>query len=155
MAAALAAVVLAAASCAGTKAGSKVIEPVDFSQVRINDSFWAPRLDSHKTATIPVCIDQIEVQTGRMRNFDKVAAGGGQTKASSSMILMSTRLSKALHTRSSSIPTRSLRRSATTGSRALQPRSNPTDTSTPSTLSPVPTTDSPIWTSTSFTVPDT
>ncbi len=77
-AAALAAVVLTAASCAGTKAGSKAIEPVDFSQVRINDSFWAPRLDSHKTATIPVCIDQIEVQTGRMRNFDKVAAGGGQ-----------------------------------------------------------------------------
>lgn len=64
-------------SCQKT-AGTKTIDPVDFSDVLITDSFWAPRLDLHKSATIAVCIDQIENQTGRMRNFDKVAAGEGE-----------------------------------------------------------------------------
>lgn len=52
--------------------------PVDFSNVIIEDSFWGPRLDRHKTATIPICIDQIEKETGRMRNFEKAAAGEGE-----------------------------------------------------------------------------
>ena len=30
------------------------LEPVDFSDVLIEDSFWTPRLDRHKTATIPM-----------------------------------------------------------------------------------------------------
>ena len=54
------------------------LEPVDFSDVLIEDSFWTPRLDRHKTATIPICIDQIEKETGRMRNFEKAAAGEGE-----------------------------------------------------------------------------
>ena len=70
---------LLAAGCISDKTvAQKAITPVDFSQVKIEDSFWAPRLDLHKTATIPVCIDQIEVQTGRIRNFEKVAAGEGE-----------------------------------------------------------------------------
>ena len=56
-----------------TACGSKetATQPVDFSNVRIEDGFWSPRLDLHKTATIPICIDQIEKETGRMRNFEK------------------------------------------------------------------------------------
>ena len=57
---------------------TKVITPVSFSEVTINDNFWAPRLKRHKEATIPVCIDQIENQTGRMRNFENAALREGQ-----------------------------------------------------------------------------
>jgi len=72
-------ILLIPVSCTSDKTvAQKAITPVDFSQVKIEDSFWAPRLDLHKTATIPVCIDQIEVQTGRIRNFEKVAAGEGE-----------------------------------------------------------------------------
>ncbi len=53
------------------------LTPVDFSKVRIESSFWSPVLDRHKEATVPVCIDQMEYKTGRIRNFDKAAAGQG------------------------------------------------------------------------------
>lgn len=42
---------------------------IDFSNVKIHDTFWSPRLSKHLTATLPVCIDQIENQTGRIQNF--------------------------------------------------------------------------------------
>ena len=57
---------------------SKKITAVDFSKVKIEDSFWAPRLDKHFSATLPVCIDQIENQTGRIRNFENAAKGEGK-----------------------------------------------------------------------------
>ena len=67
------------AGCSGKQpSAQKAIYPVDFSKVKIEDSFWSPRLERHKTATIPVCIEQIEVKTGRMRNFEKAAAGEGE-----------------------------------------------------------------------------
>ncbi|MBK8502571.1 MAG: glycoside hydrolase family 127 protein [Saprospiraceae bacterium] len=53
------------------------LSPVDFSQVQIDDLFWNPRLDKISSATLPACIDQTEVQTGRIRNFEKAAAGKG------------------------------------------------------------------------------
>lgn len=56
----------------------KMIDQVDFSNVRINDSFWSPRLEKHVSATLPVCIDQIENQTGRMQNFINAAKGEGK-----------------------------------------------------------------------------
>jgi len=56
----------------------KRITPVAFSQVKIEDSFWSPRLERHRTATLPVCIDQIENQTGRIRNFENAAKGRGE-----------------------------------------------------------------------------
>ncbi|MCD8176021.1 MAG: glycoside hydrolase family 127 protein [Tannerellaceae bacterium] len=56
----------------------KWIEQVDFSQVKITDNFWSPRLKSHVTTTLPVCIDQIENQTGRIQNFENVAKGTGE-----------------------------------------------------------------------------
>lgn len=57
---------------------SKRITAVDFSKVKIRDSFWAPRLEKHYLTTLPVCIDQIENQTGRIRNFENVARGEGK-----------------------------------------------------------------------------
>ncbi|MDR1516852.1 MAG: glycoside hydrolase family 127 protein [Dysgonamonadaceae bacterium] len=56
----------------------KLIEPVDFSHVKITDNFWQPRLKSHATTTLSVCIDQIENQTGRIRNFENAAKGKGE-----------------------------------------------------------------------------
>jgi DUF1680 family protein len=55
----------------------KKIQAVDFSHVKITDSFWAPRLKSHAATTLAVCIDQIENQTGRIQNFENAAKGEG------------------------------------------------------------------------------
>lgn len=59
-------------------ASLRKIDPVDFSHVRIDDGFWSPRLEKHVSTTLPVCIDQIENQTGRIRNFERAAAGNGE-----------------------------------------------------------------------------
>lgn len=56
----------------------KMIEQIDFSHVKINDNFWSPRLSKHVSATLPVCIDQIENQTERIRNFENAAKGEGE-----------------------------------------------------------------------------
>ena len=54
------------------------MEPINFSQVTIEDNFWKPRIYSVSKVTIPVCIDQTEVKTARIRNFEKVAAKKGE-----------------------------------------------------------------------------
>ena len=59
-------------------ANMKMITPVKFSDVKIEDGFWSPRLQSHKDVTLNVCIDQIENQTGRIRNFENAAKGEGE-----------------------------------------------------------------------------
>ncbi len=54
------------------------IEAIKFSQVQINDLFWKPRIEKVALVTIPVCIDQTEVKTPRIRNFEKVARKKGE-----------------------------------------------------------------------------
>ncbi len=71
------AAMVAAACNAPDNAPSKMITPVKFAQVNIQDSFWSPRLDRHKSVTLGVCIDQIEKRTGRIRNFENAAKGEG------------------------------------------------------------------------------
>lgn len=56
----------------------QMIEPVDFSHVKITDNFWGPRLANHAKTTLAVCIDQIENQTGRIRNFENAARKAGE-----------------------------------------------------------------------------
>lgn len=77
---ALAAATAAAVACTGEKeaATMKKITPVNFSEVKITDNFWSPRLKSHKDVTLGVCIDQIENQTGRIRNFENAALKQGE-----------------------------------------------------------------------------
>lgn len=78
---AMAAVVMAAfyGCSAGTGTEEvKMITPVNFSDVLIEDGFWTPRLQSHKDVTMGVCIDQIENQTGRIRNFENAALKQGE-----------------------------------------------------------------------------
>ena len=66
-------------SCSGKEEpGLKLMAPVKFSEVSIDDSFWSVRLDKHKHNTVAVCIDQIENRTGRIRNFENAAKGEGE-----------------------------------------------------------------------------
>ncbi len=46
------------------------IEPVDFTHVNINDTFWAPRLKTNRNITLPYTINRCE-DTGRISNFSK------------------------------------------------------------------------------------
>jgi len=48
------------------------IRPVPFTQVRIGDVFWAPRLRTNQTVTIPYALRKNE-ETGRVENFRKAA----------------------------------------------------------------------------------
>jgi len=47
--------------------------PVPFSQVQVDDEFWAPRIETNRTVTIPFAFRKNE-ETGRMDNF-RIAAG--------------------------------------------------------------------------------
>lgn len=58
--------------------GLRKLQPVNFSQVEITDAFWRPKIDKVATKTLEACIQQTEVKTGRIRNFEKVARGQGE-----------------------------------------------------------------------------
>lgn len=55
------------------------LESVSFSNVHITDAFWKPRIDAIANVTIPVCMEQTEIKTPRIRNFEKVARRQGET----------------------------------------------------------------------------
>jgi len=55
------------------KAGEYPIIPVPFTQVRFNDGFWAPRMETNRKVTIPYAFAKCE-ENGRMANF--AIAGG-------------------------------------------------------------------------------
>ncbi len=52
------------------------IKPVPFTLVNIKDEFWAPRIETNRTVTIPFALKQNE-ETGRVDNF---AIAGGLMK---------------------------------------------------------------------------
>jgi len=52
------------------------IQPVPFTSVRVVDSFWAPRIETNRTVTIPFDFKKCE-ETGRIDNF---AIAGGLLK---------------------------------------------------------------------------
>ena len=49
------------------------IRPVPFTEVRMTDDFWAPRIETNRTVTIPYAFGKCE-ENGRMDNF-LLAAG--------------------------------------------------------------------------------
>lgn len=55
-----------------------LMQPVDFSQVTLSDTFWRPKQEKIATVTLPACIFQTEVKTARIRNFEKVARKKGE-----------------------------------------------------------------------------
>jgi DUF1680 family protein len=50
--------------------------PVPFTDVHLTDAFWAPRLETNRTVTIPHIFKQSE-ETGRVKNFELAAAALG------------------------------------------------------------------------------
>lgn len=44
------------------------IQPVNFTNVKVNDHFWAPRIELNQRVTIPIALDQC-YKTGRVENF--------------------------------------------------------------------------------------
>jgi len=48
------------------------IQPVSFTDVKVTDHFWAPRIELNQKVTIPIALDQC-YKTGRVENF-KIAA---------------------------------------------------------------------------------
>ncbi len=52
------------------------VKPVPFTEVHINDQFWAPRLETNRKVTIPYAFKKCE-ETGRIANF---AIAGGLMK---------------------------------------------------------------------------
>jgi DUF1680 family protein len=48
-------------------------KPVPFTAVHLNDMFWAPRLETNRTVTIPYAFGKCE-ESGRMYNFERAAA---------------------------------------------------------------------------------
>src|SRR5579862_1627901 len=62
----------AAFPAVGGKPGSYPISVVPFTRVRLTDTFWAPRLETNRTVTIPFGFKKSE-QEGRIRNFERAA----------------------------------------------------------------------------------
>ena len=48
------------------------IQPVPFTAVHVNDSFWAPRIEINRKVSIPTAFEQCE-RTGRIENFVRAA----------------------------------------------------------------------------------
>jgi len=69
---------LLSATAGFAQASSEQLQSVNFSKVKINDQFWSPKMDKVSTAAVPVCIEQSEVKTGRIRNFERVARKKGE-----------------------------------------------------------------------------
>jgi hypothetical protein len=48
------------------------VQPVPFTAVHLTDTFWAPKIEINRTATIPAAFEQCEI-TGRVENFIQAA----------------------------------------------------------------------------------
>jgi len=48
------------------------VQPVPFTSVHLTDLFWAPRIETNRTETIPFAFQQCEL-TGRVENFTRAA----------------------------------------------------------------------------------
>ena len=53
------------------------VQPVNFTQVKLTDEFWLPRIRINHQNTIPASFDRCE-KTGRVKNFEMAAARSGK-----------------------------------------------------------------------------
>ncbi len=60
-------------SCTQAPKADYPAAPVPFTDVHLTDAFWAPRLETNRTVTIPHVFKQSE-ESGRVKNFDLAAA---------------------------------------------------------------------------------
>ena len=54
------------------------LEAHSFSQIKITDSFWKPKLEKVAKSALPASVFQTEVKTGRIRNFEKAGRKQGE-----------------------------------------------------------------------------
>jgi uncharacterized protein len=54
------------------------VRPISYEKVKIQDDFWSPKLNTIAAVTLPVCIEQTEIKTPRINNFEKVARKKGE-----------------------------------------------------------------------------
>jgi DUF1680 family protein len=60
-------------SCGQKSQTDYPVRPVPFTDVRFQDNFWLPRMETNRTVTIPYAFEQ-STETGRIKNFE-IAAG--------------------------------------------------------------------------------
>jgi DUF1680 family protein len=53
------------------------IQSVPFTQVKLNDQFWMPRIKTNQLVTLPASFERCE-RTGRIRNFEMAATRSGK-----------------------------------------------------------------------------
>ncbi len=75
---------------------------VPFTNVTIRDSFWSPRQETNRTASIPVNLDMLE-KSGNLRNFELAAAKA--TSGFTGPVFMDSDVYKALEAASYSLAT--------------------------------------------------
>ncbi|MGZ8524512.1 MAG: glycoside hydrolase family 127 protein [Chitinophagaceae bacterium] len=51
---------------------------MNFSKVSVRDTFWSNRMETVAASTINTCVLYTQNKTGRIRNFEKAAAGSGK-----------------------------------------------------------------------------
>ena len=61
-----------AAAAAQAQPRDYPVKPVPFTAVHVNDGFWAPKIETNRTVTIPFAFEQ-EEKTGRVDNFVRAA----------------------------------------------------------------------------------
>ena len=61
----------------GDDARPLALDPVPATQVRIEDAFWSPKLETWRTVTLNDCFAKFE-RDGTLENFDKVRDGKGE-----------------------------------------------------------------------------
>ena len=64
-------------SCYNNKKIDYPIQGVPFNEVKISDQFWAPKIETTRTVTIPASFAKCE-ETGRVANFEKAAKKEGK-----------------------------------------------------------------------------
>lgn len=71
--------ILSLIGCCNLSAQQKdyAIKMVDFTQVKLSDNFWLPRIETNRTVTIPASFERCE-STGRVKNFVMAAQKQGK-----------------------------------------------------------------------------
>ncbi|MFT3738797.1 MAG: glycoside hydrolase family 127 protein [Breznakibacter sp.] len=82
---------------------SQQIQPVSFNQVKIDDQFWLPKIETNRTVTIPASFAKCE-ENGRMENF-LIAGGVMQGKTRGKMPFDDTDVYKVIEGASYSLQT--------------------------------------------------
>lgn len=78
---ATAAILTAAFAAAQTMKADYPIQPVPFTQVHFHDDFWAPKIETNRTVTIPYVLQKCR-EEGRIDNFLKAAGKMPAAKSS-------------------------------------------------------------------------